>query len=208
MNPSPIDTPTATDYGATLLRLTLGTMWIAHALLKRFVFTLPGTAQFFDSVGYPGWMAYPVFAVELIGGLMLVVGFYARQVSLALVPVMLAATWVHLPNGWLCWPWRPWRCGSSTMALSACAAAGDSYWVTVFDAERVMPNGLRHPLILVSHTLCPYVQRAAIVLTEKGVLFERRWVDLANNLTGSGPCHRWARHRCFWLTTHPSLNRP
>jgi putative oxidoreductase len=103
MNPSPIDTPTstATDYGATLLRLTLGTMWIAHALLKWFVFTLPGTAQFFDSVGYPGWMAYPVFAVELIGGLMLVVGFYARQVSLALVPVMLAATWVHLPNGWL-----------------------------------------------------------------------------------------------------------
>jgi glutathione S-transferase len=35
-------------------------------------------------------------------------------------------------------------------------------------------------LILVSHTLCPYVQRAAIVLTEKGVPFERRWVDLAN----------------------------
>jgi glutathione S-transferase len=36
------------------------------------------------------------------------------------------------------------------------------------------------PLILVSHTLCPYVQRAAIVLLEKGVPFERRDVDLAN----------------------------
>lgn len=36
------------------------------------------------------------------------------------------------------------------------------------------------PLTLVSHVLCPYVQRAAIVLLEKGVLFERRWVDLAN----------------------------
>ena len=34
-------------------------------------------------------------------------------------------------------------------------------------------------LTLVSHTLCPYVQRAAIVLFEKGVPFERRWVDLA-----------------------------
>ena len=35
-------------------------------------------------------------------------------------------------------------------------------------------------LILVSHTLCPYVQRAVIALTEKGVPFERRDVDLAN----------------------------
>lgn len=35
-------------------------------------------------------------------------------------------------------------------------------------------------LTLVSHKLCPYVQRAAIVLHEKGVSFERRWVDLAD----------------------------
>ena len=35
-------------------------------------------------------------------------------------------------------------------------------------------------LTLVSHHLCPYVQRAAIVLTEKGISFERRYVDLAN----------------------------
>lgn len=33
-------------------------------------------------------------------------------------------------------------------------------------------------LTLVSHDLCPYVQRAAIVLREKGVPFSRRWVDL------------------------------
>jgi glutathione S-transferase len=35
-------------------------------------------------------------------------------------------------------------------------------------------------LVLVSHVLCPYVQRAAIVLAEKGVAFERRDVDLAD----------------------------
>ena len=35
-------------------------------------------------------------------------------------------------------------------------------------------------LTLVSHDLCPYVQRAAIVLAEKGVPFSRRWVDLAD----------------------------
>lgn len=36
------------------------------------------------------------------------------------------------------------------------------------------------PLVLVSHHLCPYVQRAAIALLEKGVLFERVYVDLAD----------------------------
>ena len=38
----------------------------------------------------------------------------------------------------------------------------------------------RPGLTLVSHALCPYVQRAAIVLAEKGVPFVRREVDLAN----------------------------
>ena len=33
---------------------------------------------------------------------------------------------------------------------------------------------------LASHRLCPYVQRAAIALAEKGVAFERRYVDLAD----------------------------
>ena len=35
-------------------------------------------------------------------------------------------------------------------------------------------------LTLISYDLCPYVQRAAIALAEKGVPFERRTVDLAN----------------------------
>lgn len=33
---------------------------------------------------------------------------------------------------------------------------------------------------LISHKLCPYVQRAVIALTEKGVAFERIDIDLAN----------------------------
>jgi len=39
---------------------------------------------------------------------------------------------------------------------------------------------MSRPLTLVSHHLCPYVQRAAIALTEKGVAFERIYVDLSN----------------------------
>jgi glutathione S-transferase len=34
-------------------------------------------------------------------------------------------------------------------------------------------------LTLISHHLCPYVQRAAIALTEKGIAFERIYIDLA-----------------------------
>lgn len=88
-------------FGITLLRVALGSMWIAHALLKLLVFTLPGTAQFFASVGFPAWLAYPVFAAELAGGCALVLGIYPRQAALVLVPVMAAAAWVHVPNGWV-----------------------------------------------------------------------------------------------------------
>lgn len=91
----------STAYGIALLRVSLGIMWIAHALLKLLVFTLPGTAQFFQSVGFPGVLAYPVFAFELAGGLALVLGIYARQASLALVPVMAIAASVHFGNGWV-----------------------------------------------------------------------------------------------------------
>jgi putative oxidoreductase len=87
--------------GVTLLRVSLGVMWIAHALLKLLVFTLPGTAQFFQSVGFPSFLAYPVFVLELFGGIALVLGLYARQVSLALVPIMAVAASVHFGNGWV-----------------------------------------------------------------------------------------------------------
>lgn len=90
-----------TATAALLLRLALGTMFIAHALLKYFVFTLPGTAQFFGSLGLPGVLGYVVFAAELVGGILLVLGVRTRVVALALVPVLLGATWVHAGNGWL-----------------------------------------------------------------------------------------------------------
>ncbi|NDP46827.1 MAG: DoxX family protein [Sulfuriferula multivorans] len=91
----------STDLGIAVLRVSLGAMWIAHALLKLFVFTLPGTAQYFESIGFPGLLAYPVFVAELGGGLALLFGIYARQVALALVPVMAVAAAVHVPIGWM-----------------------------------------------------------------------------------------------------------
>jgi putative oxidoreductase len=89
------------DVAALVLRVALGTMFVAHALLKYFVFTLPGTAQFFESLGLPGALGYVTFAAELVGGVLLIAGVHVRTVSLILVPVLLGATWAHAGNGWL-----------------------------------------------------------------------------------------------------------
>jgi len=93
--------PRTASWGALLLRASLGVMFIAHALLKFFVFTLPGTAKFFVALGFPGPLAYIVFTAELVGGAMLVLGVYARWVALALVPILIGATTVHWGNGWV-----------------------------------------------------------------------------------------------------------
>ncbi|WKE64107.1 DoxX family protein [Gallaecimonas kandeliae] len=88
-------------YATTLLRLSLGVMTLSHALLKIFVFTVPGTVGYFESLGFPGFLAYLTIAAELGGGLALILGVYTRWVSLALVPVLLGALSVHAGNGWV-----------------------------------------------------------------------------------------------------------
>jgi putative oxidoreductase len=88
------------ELGAFVLRISLGVMFIAHASLKYFVFTLPGTAQFFGSLGLPPALGYFTFGAELVGGILLVLGVYGRYVALALVPILLGATWAHIGNGW------------------------------------------------------------------------------------------------------------
>ncbi|HEY5310093.1 MAG TPA: DoxX family protein [Casimicrobiaceae bacterium] len=89
------------DLAARLLRTGLGVMFIAHALLKYFVFTLPGTAQFFTSLGLPGALGYVTFAAEIVGGTLLLTGVYTRVVAVVLVPFLIGATWAHAGNGWV-----------------------------------------------------------------------------------------------------------
>ncbi|GLK51753.1 MAG: hypothetical protein CML67_05080 [Rhodobacteraceae bacterium] len=94
--------PKIAPFAVTLLRVALGVMFIAHSLLlKLFVFTLPGTAQFFTSIGLPGWFAYVVFAAEAVGGILLVLGIQTRWVALGLAPILAGATWAHWGNGWM-----------------------------------------------------------------------------------------------------------
>jgi len=76
------------DAAAVVLRTTLGAMFIAHALLKYYVFTVPGTVKFFESLGLPGPLAYVTIAAELIGGVMLVAGIRTRIVAVALLVIV------------------------------------------------------------------------------------------------------------------------
>ena len=88
--------------GNTLLRVSLGLMFIAHSvILKYFMFTLPGTAQYFASIGLPATLAYVVFAIEAIAGVLLVLGIRVRWAALATVPVLIGALWAHSGNGWV-----------------------------------------------------------------------------------------------------------
>lgn len=91
------------DHAATLLRVSLGLMYLAHSMvLKLLTFGLGGTAAYFVSIGLPGWLAYLTFAAEAIGGAMLVLGIYSRWVALALIPALLGAIiWAHGGNGWV-----------------------------------------------------------------------------------------------------------
>jgi putative oxidoreductase len=96
-----IDTRTA-PYAALLLRVSLGMMFIVHSLyLKLVVYTLPGTATFFESLGLPAFLAHATFAAEAVGGILLVLGVKSRVVAASLLPVLLGATWAHSSNGWL-----------------------------------------------------------------------------------------------------------
>ena len=89
------------EYAALILRITLGIMFVAHGLLKIMLLTLPGEDGCFEAVGFPGWMAYVVAYAEVGGGLLLISGFAVRAVSIALIPILLGATYVHLGAGWV-----------------------------------------------------------------------------------------------------------
>jgi putative oxidoreductase len=75
----------------------MGILFLAHAWLKIAVFTPAGTAQFFESIGFPGALAYVVIAAEVAGGIALIAGLWTRWVSLALIPILLGS--IYAPHG-------------------------------------------------------------------------------------------------------------
>ena len=90
------------ECGIALLRISLGIMFLAHGmLLKVFVFGMTGTAAFFESVGFPGWLAWITVIAETAGGLLLIAGLQTRLVAIALTPILLGACYVHAGHGWV-----------------------------------------------------------------------------------------------------------
>ena len=91
---------TKADYAAFLLRVTSGLFFLAHAAMKIFVFTLPGTAAFFESLGLPGFLAYLIILLEVVGGIALVIGFYGDLLAIPLAIDLVGAIFtVHGKNG-------------------------------------------------------------------------------------------------------------
>ena len=99
---------TGVDAGLLILRLALGGIFIAHGVTK--VISpegVKGFADFVASLGLPVVPAYPLavaaVTAEIGGGLLVVLGLFARPAALALAVVMAVAIWkVHWANGfWL-----------------------------------------------------------------------------------------------------------
>jgi putative oxidoreductase len=89
-------------YGVLLLRLALGTVFLAHSIVYMLLtLTLAGTVEFFVSIGLPAWLAYAAFVAEAVGGILLILGVQTRWVALVLSPFLLGATWAHAGNGWM-----------------------------------------------------------------------------------------------------------
>lgn len=72
---------------STLMRVVMGILFLAHGINK-FQTGLGNVEGWFVSLGLPGFMAYGVAILELVGGIMLIVGLFTRYVS-ALFTIML-----------------------------------------------------------------------------------------------------------------------
>ena len=91
-----------TPYAALLLRVSLGVLFVLHGgLLKLGTFGLAGTMGFFGQLGYPPVFGAIVAIAEVAGGIALILGVWTRAVALLFIPIMIGATLLHLPNGWL-----------------------------------------------------------------------------------------------------------
>lgn len=94
--------PVFADTARTILRVALGTVFLAHGWQKFFEFTIPGAQGAFAQMGVPGAeIAAPVAAtLELVGGALLILGVLTRIAGILLALEMLGALFlVHASAG-------------------------------------------------------------------------------------------------------------
>ncbi|THE09313.1 DoxX family protein [Bacillus timonensis] len=78
------------ELGSLIIRVVLGITFFIHGLVK-FQDGIENTVVWFDSIGLPGVLAYGVAGIELVGGIMLVLGLFSRIVSILFAIVMVGA---------------------------------------------------------------------------------------------------------------------
>lgn len=89
------------EAGATILRVVLGATFLIHGAAK-FQGGIENTVGFFDSLGLPGFTAYLVALIELVGGLAMVLGVGTRIISILFAIVLaVAIVKVKLAGGFL-----------------------------------------------------------------------------------------------------------
>lgn len=131
-------------FAALLLRVTLGIMLLAHGLLlKVLTFGIPGTVGYFQSLGYPGSLAYLVMLAETVGGIALILGLWTRTVALLLVPILVGATLQHAGNGWVFSAkgggWEFPAFWTVVLVVQAMLGGGAYAWSPALSLERAAP---------------------------------------------------------------------
>jgi len=81
---------TRTSIASTIMRVVLGIIFLAHGIDK-LQMGLGNVDGYFSSVGVPGFLAYVAAILELVGGVMLIVGLFTRYVSALFVIMLIAA---------------------------------------------------------------------------------------------------------------------
>ncbi len=78
------------SYAPLVLRLAVGTVFAAHGYLK-LTAGGPAISGFLASVGLPEFMAWPLILIELLGGLLLILGLFTRLAALLIAAIMVVA---------------------------------------------------------------------------------------------------------------------
>lgn len=87
-------------YGLFILRVVLGFDWLVHAFLKTWRGMETHEALLAKN-GITPLLAWPTFSAEVIGGVMIIAGFYSRQAAAFLLIFLGVVVWIKWPVGWL-----------------------------------------------------------------------------------------------------------